>query len=393
MPRPLPLSLALGAALALALAARTVHRPHRHTVFPVLAGAADRWWQDAPLYDDYRPLDYFRYPPTFAIGFTPLARLGPRPGGVAWAWLSLGVYVFGLRRAARDVFPGVWTEHREAAFLLLAVVGALPGLWNGQSNALLAGVLLLGASALVRERWWAAAVLLALPAAVKLMPLPLTLLCCALWPRRLAGRCFVVLAAGLLAPFLTRPPAAVCEQYRGWAGHLVEMSAERWPGFRDGWTLWLVTRHLAAGKGGVPDLRAPLDADWYRALQAAGGLAVLAACLALRRKGPPRGELVTVTLALGSAWLMLLGPAVEAPTYAFLAPFLAWAVVQPGAWPGGVTLARAAAVLVFVLGWGTLTRPLWGAVPLLAAALPLGSGLFLAWAAGLCLRPPAPVRC
>src|SRR5262249_59686599 len=92
----------------------------------------------------------------------------------------------------------------------------------------------------------------------------------------------------------------------------------------------------------------------------------------------------SVLLALGAAWSMLLGPAVETPTYVFLAPLLAWAIVQRDAWPGGRRLIEASAVLILILGWRELTRPFWDAVPWLVLALPLGSALFLLWILGYC---------
>ena len=70
---------------------------------------------------------------------------------------------------------------------------------------------------------------------------------------------------------------------------------------------------------------------WYRGLQVLGGLAVLAGLLWFRRRVPSRGVLITVALALGAAWSMLLGPAVEAPTYVFLAPMqrsLGWSKTE-----------------------------------------------------------------
>src|SRR5207248_1744527 len=76
----------------IALVARTLHRPSSHTVFAVFAAGSTHWWNDQPLYSDYKPLDYFRYPPDCAIAFTPFARLGPRAGGVLWVCLGLGVY-------------------------------------------------------------------------------------------------------------------------------------------------------------------------------------------------------------------------------------------------------------------------------------------------------------
>jgi hypothetical protein len=162
------------------------------------------------------------------------------------------------------------------------------------------------------------------------------------------------------------------------------MSGERWPGFRDAWTVWVVARHAATGEAGLPDLCQPVDAGWYRGLQMVGGLAVLAGCLWLRWRAASRAVLVTLTLALGATWSMLLGPAVEMPTYVFLAPLLAWAVVQREAWPSGRRLIEVAVVLVLVLGWRSLTRPLWDMVPWLVLALPLGSTLFLVWIIGFC---------
>src|SRR5215470_19887789 len=96
-------AVCLWAAFGAALTARVLHRPHSHTVFPIFVTAAGHWWDDRPLYLDYKPLDYFRYPPPFAVAVTPLARLGPAAGGVLWGWLSLAVYFLGLRRFVRDV--------------------------------------------------------------------------------------------------------------------------------------------------------------------------------------------------------------------------------------------------------------------------------------------------
>src|SRR5262245_21200527 len=206
-------ALALWVALALALAVRTLHRPESHTVFPVYAAGSARWWSDQPLYADYHPMDYFRYPPLFAILFTPLGALGPIVGGIVWGWLNLAVLLLGLRRLVRDVLPGTWTTQREAAFLSLAGAGSLAALWNGQSNPLIVGLLLMAASAVVRRRWWSVAILLATIVALKFTPLPFALLFCALWPRRLTGRFLVALAVDFLVPFLTRPTSIVCEQY------------------------------------------------------------------------------------------------------------------------------------------------------------------------------------
>jgi hypothetical protein len=92
------------------------------------------------------------------------------------------------------------------------------------------------------------------------------------------------------------------------------------------------------------------------------------------------------------AWMMLFGPAVEHPTYAFLAPFLAWAVLQREVWPRGRWLSTAAFVLIAALGWDGPPRQLLGDLSLLAAPLPLGSLLFTLWLIGYAQASPLPVR-
>lgn len=363
----------------LAISVRAVLRPESHTVLPVYLTAAGHWWADVSLYAEHAPLDFFRYAPSFAVLMTPLAWLGPAVAGIVWGWLNLGLYFWGLRALRRNVLPGDWSDRREGLFFTLALVGALPGLWNGQSNPLLAGLLGLAASALVRHRWCCAAGLLACMLLVKLTLLPVVLLLCALWPARLVPRVGSALVLGLLLPFLTRPPAVVVRQYQHWVQQLVAQSAQRWPGFRDAWTMWIVAQRQVEGKPGLPPLKEPVDASWYRLLQGATGLAVLAVVLRWRGR-LPGPLLLTATLALSLAWLMLFGPAIEHPTYALAAPWLAWGFVQRD-WSGRPGLVWVAAALVLLLGWGELTRPWHQACPWLILPLPAGMACYLAWLA------------
>src|SRR5262245_43673311 len=142
--RPLLLALAIWIVAGIAIGIRAIVQPYKHTVFPILAAGAEHWWNDEPLYDNYAPLAYFRYPPALAVAFTPLAWLGPRVGGVLWGWLNLAVYAAGLWAFARRVLPVTWSDGRLAVYLGLGLLGGLRGLWNGQSNALITGLLLLG---------------------------------------------------------------------------------------------------------------------------------------------------------------------------------------------------------------------------------------------------------
>jgi hypothetical protein len=386
--------------LAAAVSVRTVVRPSRHTVFPIFTASAKHWWGDQPLYEDDPVLDNFRYPPVFTLFVTPFSILGLSAGGIVWSWISMAVYVAGLWWFVRDVIPSPWTRKYTAVFLMLGALGALRGLWNAQSNALIVGLLLMGAAAVARatsvtasrerERpegraWWLAALLLAAPVCLKLTPLAPVLLLVALWPRQLAWRLAVVSAGFFLLPFLTRPPSIVLDHYRSWFEHLLEKGDERWLGFRDGWTVWIVLRHLFGGASGEIALREPLDATWYRPLQLATAAAVLLWCLwqkcrAARLGLGPRW-VVFVTLSMGLAWLMLFGPAVEHATYVFLSPPLVWAFLERRAWPIGRGLILSAFVLIMILGWGAVSRllPTW---PILLTTLPAGTALFTLWLIG-----------
>jgi hypothetical protein len=115
-------------------------------------------------------------------------------------------------------------------------------------------------------------------------------------------------------------------------------------------------------------------------LQLAAALGVLGWSLWMQRRGCHRRRLVNVTLALGVAWLMVFGPASEHATYVFLAPSLAWALVEPEAWPQARWLIVAASVLILGLGWGALARA--AHVDLLLTALPIGAVLFAIWVVG-----------
>jgi Glycosyltransferase family 87 len=378
------LRLAVGTWLVLAvvIAVRTLISPGTHTVFPIFAASATHWWANRSLYSWNPPLDLFRYPPIFAVAVTPFGALGLRAGGILWSWVGMAVYAIGLWRFARDVLPPGWTRERAAAFLALGAVVALPGLWNAQSNTLVVGLLLLAASGTVRRCWWTAAFLLAAATWIKVTPVVPALLLCALWPRRLAPRLAAALAVGALLPFLTRPPDMVLDRYIEWIVAMTRSSEARWPGFRDGWTAWVVARHFFQGNPGPLPLRQPIDWAGYPALQLGAAACTLAWCLWQRQCQTEPRRVLRLTLAMGMAWLMLFGPAVEHPTYAFLAPFLAWALLEGPTWPGGRWPSIIAFLLIAVFGWQPLIHPLLGRLPLLLAALPAGTALFAAWLIG-----------
>jgi hypothetical protein len=316
------------------------------------------------------------------VAITPFAIAGLRFGGLLWNWFSMAVYAVGLARFARDVLPAEWSRSRSSAFLALGAVVALPGLWNAQSNTLVVGLLLLAASGVVRQHWWTAAILLAAATWIKLTPLALVLILCVLCPRRLAPRLIVALLAGAVIPFLTRPPGIVLGHYASWVEGLFVSTGTRWPGFRDGWTIWVVVSHLSGTNDWKLLLEQPMHSASYPVLQLATAALTLLWCLQQRGRGTDTRRLVCGTFAMAMAWLMLFGPAVEHATYTFLAPSLSWALLEGRAWPRGRWLIGAAFVLIALLGWYPLTHPLTDYAPLLLAALPLGTILFVLWLIG-----------
>jgi hypothetical protein len=59
-------------------------------------------------------------------------------------------------------------------------------------------------------------------------------------------------------------------------------------------------------------------------------------------------------------------------------------------WPGRF-FAAAAGVLILLLAWSDLTRPLWGSYPFLSLSLPCGTMCFLAWTLSAIRRGPRPL--
>ena len=72
-----------------------------HTVYPVLAEGSRLWWTEQPLHGYIKDLeDIYRYSPTFAILYTPLACLPDWLGACLWSLLSIGLFVAAMGDAA-----------------------------------------------------------------------------------------------------------------------------------------------------------------------------------------------------------------------------------------------------------------------------------------------------
>ncbi len=371
--RHLRRALALWAVLVMALCVKTAFCGRGHSVYPVFAAGARHWWADKSLYADYErseDIDGYRYSPTFAVAFTPLGFLPDRVGAVLWAILSIGVLVLGLHALARDVLPGDWPARQESLFLTLTLAGSAVGIWSGQSNAIVPGLIALGLAAIVRQRWWTACWLLAVPVFIKLWPMAMVLLLMVFWPRKLMWRFVLVCAALAAIPFLTRPPSVVAWQYQQWYAGLTGPLQGRWPGYRDAWTIW-------------EQLWPPVRPHLYMAIQLATALAVLGWCIGqwrrLRPAAQAAGHLLTLILAMWVSWQLLFGPGTEQLTYGIIAPSASWAVLASFAEKRARWLTVAAWAILAFLPSGTIERRVISFFPAGKIVLPLGVLLFVAW--------------
>ena len=209
--RSLLTPLILWGLLALAVCVHPFFRHGRHSVHPEFRAASHHWWADQSLYASYwatEHIDGFRYSPTFAVAYTPLAYLPRHYGAIVFGLGSIGLLLFALHVMVRQLLPGTAVllertaaEGRsEGPFLALALAGSVAGIWSGQSNAVVTALLILGLAAVLRQRWWAAAFLLAIPVFIKLWPVALVLLLLVFWPRQLIGRFLAALPFSRWSP-------------------------------------------------------------------------------------------------------------------------------------------------------------------------------------------------
>ncbi len=153
--------------------------------------------------------DFFKYSPTFALLFAPFALLPLVPGYVLWAVVCATAVCSGI---------ALLLPARPAAIALaiawLAVVGDMQ---RAQSNALCAGLMLLGWAAMERGRQWPAAMAIIAGGFIKLFPV--AALAGAIFHRRKVRFGIIVLAVlalGAALPLLVVSPDSLGAQYLSW---------------------------------------------------------------------------------------------------------------------------------------------------------------------------------
>jgi hypothetical protein len=175
------------------------------------------------LYAEYpaEHTDRFKYSPTFALLFSPLAWL-PWPLAL-FLWSALNAML--LFTAVERVLP----QRQALLALALLHLEVLRGMQNAQSNALVAALIILAFATLERGRHWRSALAVGLGACVKIFPL--AALTFAL-PRRRALRSGGAAAlVGLLLvalPLLVTSPTTLAAQYQSWRAVESADALQRW---------------------------------------------------------------------------------------------------------------------------------------------------------------------
>lgn len=343
-------AVVLWTVVLLVVLGRSLLQPTRNSVYPIFARAGACWISSQPLYGKApaeRHLDEFRYSPVAAALLAPCGLLPLPLGGFLWRALNGAVLLAGFLAFARHVSPGRDALDGQAAggLGILLLPWCIPSLNNGQTNPLVIGLLLLALASVARQRWSCAALCLAVPVLLKVYPLAPALLLMLVYPRRLAGRLTLFLAAGMLLPFVLQHPAYVAEQFHGWVEYLAsDDRGGRSPvgSYRD--------FHLLLRLAGLS-----MSPASYRALQLAIA-AGIAAIIVRGRERFSRPEMLGAILDLSCGWMTLLGPATESCTYTLLAPTLAltgWQAMRPGR--SGWTRGLFVAIVALIIGGMTAT--------------------------------------
>lgn len=337
-------ALVVWSLILLFVCVRAFLRPTERTVYPIFSNSAQLWWNSQDLYEPQSPETLqsgYRYSPTFAILFTPLALLPDSIGGVLWRLLSTAALLASLAWLARSVLPSALSRNQFAWLTLLCVPLSVQSLNNGQANVIVIALMLATVTAVREDRWNLASTLMALAVVCKVYPIALGLLLILLFPRQLLMRMSLALVASLLAPFLLQHPDYAIDQHEKWLELLLaddRTTALPRNKHRD---LWLL----------IETFGIPMSRRSYALLQVLGGVGIAALCWCRQRQGWTEKMLLTSTLALGVAWMIVLGPVVEASTFLLLAPSLAWSILaalqeNTRTWR---TMALASSVTLFAL--------------------------------------------
>jgi hypothetical protein len=275
--------------------------------------------------------DFYKYSPTFALLFAPLAYLPFALAFLCWSLLNGLLLWYALDR----LLP----ERQASVALALLYLEVLLALQYGQSNALVAALMILAFLAFEGREPLGAALSITLGAAVKLFPLA-ALSLAALYPRRLRFGLIAVavLAAAVLLPLMAIAPAELVAQYRSWR------AIEATDALRRGYSLM----HYAHAWFGM---------DWPNWPLQIAGTALLLVPLALRRDRWGSLEFRRLFLCSLLVYSVLFNHASESPSFVVAyAGIVIWYVSSP---PNRLRMAVLALTLLVMVVHDVDVVPRW----------------------------------
>lgn len=318
------LGAAVLASLQAYLAPPSGHPASRYNNFQIFRQSFQHLVAGHDLYVPYpgEHVDLYKYSPTFALLFAPFSAMPLLPAMCAWNALNAGALYLGIQR-----FPYASERARVVAWWLCFVEG-WGALQHFQTNSLIAGLLLLAASAVAARREVPAAAAVLATAFIKVFGLAgLALWRIAPRPRRFALGTIAVAAALVAAPLAVVPPARLLALYGGWLDLLRADHGASYGYSVMGW------------------LHAWFALDPPKTWVVAAGTAVVAA--AFLRAGPmadatQRSLLVAALLI----WMVIFNHKAEGPTFVIaMAGVTAWYGARPRS-RGDALLLAAAFVIV-----------------------------------------------
>ena len=298
----------------IAISIGVLRRPGR-SLDPLYRGALDAFSRRETMYIGH---EGFNYLPTFVPLYMPFKALPMPVGEILWRWLAALCIAHALWQLMRiQVRPANARGYLLLSFAILPV--SLGALQMGQANIWIAASLFQAAAALGRDRWWLAALWLAVGFAVKpimLAPIGLAML----RSPRLWMPMAVLITSVIALPFALAPSAYVWSQYVDSWRNLTDSCAQ------------VTTHRFADINGLLRSLGTELSGSWSMAARAAFGVA-LATLLLARGRRLDSGAWSFTWLALGSSYVLLCNPMSEANSYCMFgvpAALLAWQLLGEG---------------------------------------------------------------
>lgn len=244
------------------------------------------------LYDAYpqEHYDYYKYSPTFALLFAPLAILPDFAGLLLWNMLNavlLLVAMLSLNGVSGKV---------KMLFMIFLVVDLVTSMQNSQSNALTAALVVLAYSSMKKDRYFLSCLLISIGVMIKIYAgvAFIFIFLAADW-RRFFLAAVVTMATLALLPVFVTGFSGLFWQYQNWAFLLS----------------WDFNDSLGISLAGICDFVVPADA--YKLYIQLAGLLLLLFSVWIVRKKEARYQLSFLSFIL--VWMVMFNHKAESPTF------------------------------------------------------------------------------